>query len=195
MGWRTKEIAEIKFAAKKPPESSRTFIRAGVALVYAHWEGFVKKASENYLNYVNNQGYSYNELKTCFAVHGLKGKLDILGYSQKAKLNIETFDFITSQMDKPTKFLIANAIDTEANLSSKVFSNIAESLDISISTYEAKFHLIDESLLNRRNKIAHGEYIDIGADDFATLTDTVLEMMRSYKTDIENAASQASFKK
>ena len=195
MGWRIKEISDIKFAAKRPPESARTFIRAGVALVYAHWEGFIKKASENYLNYINNQGYSYSELKTCFAVHGLKGKLETLSVSRNAKLNVETFDFITSQMNEPTNLLIASAINTEANLSSKVFSNIAGSLDISISAYEARFRLIDESLLSRRNKIAHGEFVDLNENEFVSLTDAVLELMRIYKTDIENAATLGSYKK
>ena len=48
--------------------------------------------------------------------------------------------------------------------------------------------------MNRRNKIAHGEYVDLEAEDFRTLADDVLKMMRDYKTDLENAASLASYK-
>lgn len=195
MGWRIKEISDFKLTAKTQTGSSRTFIRAGVALLYAHWEGFIKAASEQYLNFVDNQGHLYRDLKTCFAVFGLKGKLGVLTNGRKSKPNIDALDFVIAEMDKPAKFNMSSAIDTESNLTSKVFSNIAASLDLSISSYETRFNLIDESLVNRRNKVAHGEYVDLPLSDFITLTDEVLAMMRNYKTDIENAASLQGYKR
>ena len=195
MGWRIKEVSAFKLVAKKQPESSRTFTRAGVALVYAHWEGFIKASSEAYLNFVDNQGHVYRDLKTCFAVFGLKGRLSLLGDSRKSKSNIEALDFVLAEINKPAKMNMSSAIDTESNLTSSVFSNIATSLDIPTSSYELKFNLIDESLVNRRNKVAHGEYLDLSPDDFLVLADDVLQMMRSYKTDIENAATLGSYKR
>jgi HEPN superfamily RiboL-PSP-like protein len=195
MSWRIKEISDFKLATKTQPATSRTFIRAGVALVYAHWEGFIKAASERYLDYVDNKGHIYLELKTCFAVFGLKGKLTLLSGSRKAKRNIEALDFIFNEMKKPARMSMRSAIDTESNLTSKVFANIAESIDISLSRYETKFNLIDESLVRRRNRVAHGEYLDLSAADFLVLADEILQMMRSYKTDIENAASLESYKR
>jgi hypothetical protein len=195
MSWRIKEISDFKLVSKRQSGTSHTFTRAGVALVYAHWEGFIKGASEAYLNFVNNQGHLYRDLKTCFALFGLKGRLTLLTSSRRAKLNIEALDFVFAELDKPAKMAMSSAIDTEANLTSKVFANIAASLDISISSYETKFNLIDESLVNRRNKVAHGEYLDLSPTDFVVLADEVLQMMRSYKTDIENAASLQSYKR
>lgn len=195
MSWRIKEISDFKLATKSQTVSSRTFTRAGVALVYAHWEGFIKATSENYLNFVDNQGHIYRDLKTCFAVFGLKGRLALLTGSRKAKPNIEALDFVVAEMDKPAKMSMSSAIDTESNLTSKVFANIAASLDISVSPYETKFNLIDASLVNRRNKVAHGEYFDLSPADFIVLADEVLQMMRSYKTDIENAASLQTYKR
>ncbi len=195
MGWRIKEVSDFKLVAKRQSESSRTFTRAGVALVYAHWEGFIKASSEAYLNFVENQGLVYRDLKTCFAVFGLKGRLALLGSSRKAKPNIEALDFVLAEIDKRAKMSMSSAIDTESNLTSSVFANIAASLDISISTYETRFNLIDESLVNRRNKVAHGEFLDLSPADFLVLADDVLQMMRGYKTDIENAATLGSYKR
>lgn len=195
MSWRIKEISDFRFATKTQSATSRTFIRAGVALLYAHWEGFIKSASESYLNFVDSQGHIYKDLKTCFAIFGLKSKLDLLSNSRKSKANIDALDFVFAEMGKPAKLSMSNAIDTEANLTSKVFANIAASLDISVLSYETKFNLIDESLVNRRNKVAHGEYIDLPLADFISLMDDVLQMMRSYKTDIENAASMQGYKR
>lgn len=195
MGWRIKEISAFKLATKTDGVNRKVFVRAGVALVYSHWEGFIKAASEVYLNFVDNQGHIYRDLKSCFAVFGLKGKLALLTDSRQAKPNIEAFDFVLAELDKPARMSMSSAIDTEANLTSKVFTNIASSLDIATTGYETKFNLIDESLVRRRNKVAHGEYLDLAADDFRTLADEVLQMMRNYKTDLENAASMATYRR
>jgi hypothetical protein len=195
MGWRIKEISALKIATKMDDLNQRVFVRAGVALVYAHWEGFIKAASEEFLSYVDNKGHVYRDLKSCFAVFGLKSRLTTLVNSGKAKANIEAFDFVLEAMDKPAKMSLSNPIDTESNLTSKVFANIAASLDIATVGYETKYNLIDESLVNRRNKIAHGEYLDLEAEDFRKLADEVLQMMRHYKTDLQNAASLASYKR
>ena len=137
----------------------------------------------------------YRDLKSCFAVLGLKGKLTLLSDSRQAKPNIEAFDFVLGELDKPARMNMSSAINTESNLTSKVFANIAASLDIATTWYETKFNLIDESLVRRRNKVAHGDYLDLGAADFRTLADEVLEMMRNYKTDLENAASIAAYRR
>jgi HEPN superfamily RiboL-PSP-like protein len=195
MGWRIKEISAFKLASKTEEGGRRVFVRAGVALVYAHWEGFIKAASEAYLDFVDNQGHMYRELKSCFAVFGLKGKLALLSDSRQAKPNIEAFDFVLAELDKPARMRISSAIDTESNLTSKVFANIATSLDIATTGYETKFNLIDESLVRRRNKVAHGDYLDLGAADFRSLADEILQMMRDYKTDLQNAASMAAYRR
>ena len=147
------------------------------------------------MNYVDNQGHPYRDLKSCFAIFGLKSKLALLTDSKKAKHNIEAFEFVLSAMDKPSKMAMSSAIETEANLTSKVFANIAASLDISTAPYETKFNLIDESLVHRRNKVAHGEYLDLNRDDFLTLADEIIQMMRNYKTDLQNAASLGAYKR
>lgn len=164
-------------------------------MVYAHWEGFIKSASEGYLEFVNNQGLTYRELKTCFVVFGMKGKLAQLGDSKQAKTNIDVLDFVMGELDKPAKMVLSNAIRTESNLTSTVFRNIALSIDVPIDRYEARFPLIDESLVNRRNGIAHGEYIGLEPDEFINLASEVHTMMRWYKTDLENAASLGLYKR
>jgi hypothetical protein len=74
-----------------------------------------------------------------------------------------------------------------------VFENIASSIGIKIQPYESRFKLMDESLLSRRNKIAHGEYLDLDADSWRDLADEVISLMRDFKTDMENAASTSAF--
>lgn len=195
MAWRLKEVKAFSVASKANGPERRYFIRAGVALLYAHWEGFVKTSSEQYLSFVGNRGLKYNELKSCFSIFGLKSKLNTLAVSRQSLASVDAFDFILLELDKTARLQLGSAINTESNLTSKVFSNITVSLNINISTYASRFNLIDESLVHRRNKIAHGEFLDIGGKEFGELLDAVLQIMREYKTDLQNAASTEAYKR
>lgn len=195
LGWRLKDVSNLKIAAKSGGISRKTFIRAGIPLVYAHWEGFIKEASIAYLNFVDNQGHTYTELKSYFALFGLKGKLDTLGDSKKTRANLEALEFIISRLGDKSQLQLAHAVNTEANLTSRVFGNIAASLDLSTDAYETKYNLIDESLVDRRNRVAHGEFLDLEVPDFLDLSEEVLNMMRSYKNDVLNAAASEQYKR
>ncbi|MGV3574630.1 MAG: MAE_28990/MAE_18760 family HEPN-like nuclease [Devosia sp.] len=195
MAWRGREISTFRLASKKDSVERDTMIRAGIAMIYAHWEGFIKAASEAYLEYVNNQGHLYRDLQTCFVVFGMKGKLSLLGDSRKAQTNIDVLDFVLTELDQPAKMALSSAIHTGSNLTSTVFSNIATSIGVSTVKYQTRFPLIDESLVSRRNSIAHGEYLALDPSGFIKLADEVYMMMRWYKTDIENAASLKSYRR
>lgn len=195
MSWRLKEVKAFSVASKANGPERRYFVRAGVALLYAHWEGFIKTASELYLSFVGNRGLKYSELKSCFSVFGLKSKLQTLAVSRQALANVDAFDFILSELGKTARLQLGSAINTESNLTSKVFSNIATSLDIDLASYSSRFNLIDESLVHRRNRIAHGEFLDIGGKEFGELLNDILQIMREYKTDLQNAASTAAYKR
>ena len=195
MAWRVKEIGVFKLGSSRNDSKRKPYIRAGVALLYAHWEGFIKSSSEIYLGYVESRALRYRDLKSCFVVFGLKRRISTLVESKKTIPNIEAMDFIFSKLDETATLKIKSAINTESNLTSKVFINIANSLDINTLPYETRFHLIDSSLVKRRNEIAHGEFVDISVDEFSKLVDDILFLMRLYKTDIENAASLENYKR
>lgn len=196
LGWRIKEISTLKSAVKSSAFiSEQTLARASVALLYAHWEGFIKSAATGYVAYVNNQDLNYSELKTCFVVLGFKKTLHDVQQSKQSQLNATLIDFLRDGLDKKSKLKIDTAINTESNLSASVFKNILHAVGFDTQPYEARSNLIDESLLKRRNTIAHGEYIDVAKDDWAKLADEVLQMLRQFKTDIENAMAQAAFKR
>lgn len=193
--WRLKEIADLKTTVKGNSSLSQaTIIRAGVPLLYAHWEGFIKQASQDYLNFVSCQRLSYGDLASCFVVFGAKKYLASITGSRKALVNIEAVDFFRRCAIERAELVLSNAIDTKSNLNSEIFENIARSIGIPVGSYDAYYNLIDESLLARRNKIAHGEYLDLGADDFRGLADEIIKLLRMFKTDIENVASASAFK-
>lgn len=134
-------------------------------------------------------------MQTCFVVLGFKKVLHDVQQSRQSQLNVTLVDFLRDGLATKSKLKIDTAINTESNLSASVFENILQSVGFATTPYETKTNLIDESLLKRRNTIAHGEYVDVAKEDWAKLADEVLQILRQFKTDIENAMALSTFKR
>lgn len=134
------------------------------------------------------------ELSDCFVVFGAKKYLHELVETRKATLAIAAVDFFRSKMAERARLSLSNLIRTESNLSSKVFENILVSLGIEPALFSSRFNQIDSELLDRRNKIAHGEQLDLAPDACLQLVDDVILLIRQFKTEIENAASLESYR-
>ena len=195
-GWRLKEIHNIRSAARTAGSASqKTLIRAGVTLLYAHWEGFVKAGADAYVNYLSCKGLRNSELRSCFVALGLKSHIHTLTSSSRSTASVYALDVILAELEKPANLPVRNSIDTQSNLSSAVFKDIAGWIGLDPGRYSTKFKLLDESLLKRRNRIAHGSYLELDQPAFADLVDQVVELLRWFKTDLENALATEAFVK
>ena len=192
--WRLKELANLKMAVRRTDGlQEKTLIRAAVPLLYAHWEGFIKNATIAYVNFVNSQRLRYDQLASCFITFGVKRRVAELSASRQAASNIAAVEFFMTGLGERANLKLAKVVDTEFNLSSTVFENIAISVGLPTAPYQPRYKLIDESLLRRRNTIAHGGYLDLDAADCRQLIDEVIVMLRSYKNDIENTADAGTY--
>lgn len=63
LAWRKKEMFSLKILVEKDEINEPILLRAGIALLCAHFEGFIKRASNYYIGYVAEQKKPYSELK------------------------------------------------------------------------------------------------------------------------------------
>ena len=70
-----------------------TALRAGIALLYAHWEGFIKNAAEHYLQYVALKKLTYQELNCGFVALAMKQRLDECVVTNKSTVYTEVVKF------------------------------------------------------------------------------------------------------
>ena len=195
ISWRVKELANLKSLIRSSDSIARkTAVRATVCVTYAHWEGFVKAAAESYIRFVANQRMTYGELSDCFVVFGAKKHLHDLSETGKASIAIAAVEFFRTKMTLRASLSMSNLFRTESNLSSTVFENILISIGIEPSFFSARFNQIDSALLDRRNKIAHGEQLEFDDQSCRQLVDDVISLIRQFKTQIENAATLESYK-
>jgi hypothetical protein len=196
MAWRLKEVHELRSTVQTANgRNIDAHIRAGVSMLYAHWEGFIKGAANAYVSYLAHRGDLMKDLQPCFVALSMRTAMAAAQESSKSSIAISTVSNLFAEMDNPVRFPKSDAISAGSNLSSAVFLNITGWIGIDPSPYATRFTLIDKSLLETRNGIAHGEYLMIDRGRFDSLTHDVLELLRWFKTDIENAVALQSFLK
>ncbi len=198
LAWRKQEISiltlEVSSAKKRKKE---VMIRTAIVLIYAHWEGHIKKAAHAYLTYLNYIAPKYEDIKDNFFYLSLcekfNGEVSFSGYRKQA----HAFEYVKNGPHENFKISVEKAVSTGSNLKSEIFSDILIKLGLSESDFELKYKLIDEKLLKNRNAIAHGDesrHIDL-EEDYLEIKENVVEMMELFNTVIKNSASNKSYLK
>ncbi len=193
--WRKKELSQVKSQVESKNVSEqkhKLFLRSGICILYAHWEGFVKLASNSYLEYVSMQRLSYNQLANNFVALAMKEKLKEVQDTNKPSLYIPVCDFFLFEL-KERSSLPKDVISTASNLSSGILKEITLILGLDFSFYSTKSKLIDEKLLKSRNEIAHGQYLLIDRQEYLELHQEVINLLEIFRNQIENACINKNY--
>ena len=196
--WRLKEINDLKNLSSIASISEtrrNTICRAGTALLYAHWEGFVKKVGTYFLEYVSRQRLPVEELKSNFITLIFKNAIDVSRESRKYSVFSKTVDFLIERSSDKVFLPYKDVVDTKSNLSSKVLKEVVWCLGLDYSLFAPKEKFIDRQLVNRRNYVAHGESLLIDAEDLLDMADEVMALMNIFRNLVENSAVEESFKR
>lgn len=189
--WRKRELVTILFQAQSGKTSAT--LRAGVALLYAHWEGWIKNIATIYIEFVAQQRLTYEELSTPFLAVALKRKMTELGEAAKAAPHIDFAVFLRSELSSAAGLSAKGAVVTEANLNSVLLHDIIQRLGLDYKPYELKAKLIDQGLLYRRNNIAHGQYLEVDLKEFEMLHTEITGLLQQFTTEALNHAALKSY--
>lgn len=194
--WRRREMSTLLLAAKSAKgDAKNALLRAGLCLVYAHFEGFIKRAATAYLQLVKSRGDSLSHLKDNFIAITHRTAIAECGTTKKAEaFNRLVTALVSSTFSKAKLELRSDFVDTKSNLSPEVLRDIFALIGLDYGEYELREHLLDE-VLGNRNKIAHGERIDVEEERYGELHSVVISTLDGIKTDLENAAYQQSYRR
>ncbi len=194
--WRKKEISSLKQRIALADEEPRAILmRAGLLILYAHWEGFVRFASETYIAHINERISRFNaplsqHYRELLMWRCLKRKGDF----PHAKSPMGFLDFMQDWRTSPEVLLSDEMIDAEANLDSRVLKKILRILDVPFVEFESKKNLIDEKLLGRRNPIAHGQRRMLSFDEYREADREVRDLLDIFQRKIEDCVQYSAFK-
>lgn len=196
--WRRRELTDLKALVQTFQNDqlrSKVLIRSAIALLYAHWEGFVKKSSCYYLEYVASLRLPYGKLAANFVGLTLKSKFKELNASEKISSGNALADFFCTSLDNKSKVPYKGAVDTKSNLSSKVLIDILEALGLDTAPFSTRLNFIDLNLVNPRNHIAHGDSLDMTLSEYLVLHDDVIALIETYRNEVENASVLKRFER
>jgi hypothetical protein len=192
-GWRRIEmgalVAAMEAADKRSHDSplARALARSCTAMIYAHWEGFVKESCQCYVDFVVRRRLRFQELNDGF----LKSALSALMKRSASGDEVGTtalLDVVRRPQEARATIPKNSIVDTKANLRYMTLCEILGATGLPMSYFETKANLIDRSLCDSRNSIAHGRDLFPHVSDVQILHSEVLEMMDRLRTSILDAA-------
>ncbi len=193
LAWCKRELSAVRSNIASARKFAKdTAIRAGIALLYAHWEGSIKNVAAYYLEYVATLKLPYRQLKPNFLAIALKYDLKSFEESNKATVHTNIVRSVIQNQEIKSNIPVEGIIKTNSNLNSEIFVEIMATLGLEHSEYESSFKLIDTVLLQKRNMIAHGEHLetlDLDEDRYYEIHDKILGLIQMFANQVSNAVS------
>jgi hypothetical protein len=192
--WRRKELSTLWTDVSSAVSRSQPVrLRAGTALLYAHWEGFVKAASEAYVEFVSRRRLQHRQLCPGLLTLALRTRLIALANTDDASANVAFIEFVLGDLESHARLPRLGVIKIGANLNSRRLKVIILTLGLDYEPFELKENLIDNQLLDWRNKIAHGRSLFPTEAEFGLLYDEISVLLRTFKDQIANAVALKTY--
>ncbi|WP_125935806.1 MAE_28990/MAE_18760 family HEPN-like nuclease [Streptomyces sp. WAC 06738] len=195
LGWRKKELSIFKGQVGRAEAGIRpALLRASIALLYAHWEGFVKNGAHAYLCYLASLKLTYAQLRPELVALAMRAQIEEFELTNRAFIHAtlirDVREGASSRAKIPTR---REAVRTFSNLNYDRLCDILCSVGCDFSRYSPYQDLIDEQLLAARNRIAHGEEDYIRLTDWDDVRVEIIKMMDDISSQILNSATQKSY--
>jgi len=196
LAWRRRELSELVLAIDGSTGPTRQLhLRSGIALLYAHWEGYIRACASYYVEFLDAQRLETGRLRENFVAmaSAFRGKLAAVADSNKIKFRIDLVRELRQSENTQANFPQKLVPSAESNLSFRVLNEFLMALGLDPGPYVLKKRLIDENLVADRNRIAHGQHLAIDVQSFKHLHGEILMLMELYGTQITNSAVQGDY--
>lgn len=199
LSWRRVELSALKGLIEQHESRSqnlpagRSLRRAGVAMLYAHWEGYTKECLQAYVDFLVRRRPKLSELNDGLLqtalLHALR-RADS-GDDAARHLLVEAIrkgGEVRSQLPK------THMVNTQSNLRSGVLMSLLSDFGLDTRAFELREQLIDRRLCDIRNSIAHGRDACPKIGEFSDLHSEVMCMMEEIRDLILAAARTGGYK-
>ena len=196
LAFRRKEIlAHVRLVANVEASGKQPALRGAVAVLYAHWEGFVKFALQQYVSFVRQQGAKHRELTDCFIAMAAKKQIEILVASKRPRLQIDFVTWLTAEWDKRAHLPKESIIDARSNLNVEVFQDLVCQVGLPYrNEYSVAEKPVIQRLVDLRNDLAHGKWKQVDEAEWNDqLHPRVRDMLELLCVDVENSATQKGY--
>ncbi len=194
LAWRKKEMLSLKMLLSSDASNETVILRSSIALLCAHFEGFIKYAANTYIKHVSDQQIPNNLLKINFITINLSGEFAKCKNTDKNSIHqnlISEYEELSVKCFKISK----NVISTHSNPSSEEIEEILKSIGIETDIFTLKKNYIEAELLSNRHRVVHGERYCIQKDEFDTTFNMIMELLDDFDQVIIEAAENKKYMK
>lgn len=202
LAWRKKEISGLRISAARSDADRRYLYRAGLVLLCAHWEGFLRRAVELYVMHVFSQGLRIGELVPVFVANAFYSDVRKAGeanFPGSEECHIKLAKRIqlgtTEVCTVPTW-----EVKTEANPGSEILVKLLSSVGINtrLGYDEASWGtmrvFIDEQVVRDRHRVAHGDGFPVNRDEFLERAERMTKLLERLSSAVLGAAEARSYR-
>lgn len=208
--WRKLEISELILTAKEL--NKEVLLKSTILLLYAHWEGYIKKSSKAYIKYVSERHIKIKDLTANFQAVSIKEFISRCIEHQETLTLANELTFMSKYLKNANKAFSSDInhendfdkdiINTESNLKPKVFKNIISILGMHYKTaISAREHYLNSHLIASRNSIGHGSKFEtlmltdfnLTINDVEKLKDFILTIIDRFKDSLLEYSSKEFF--
>lgn len=196
LAWRKKELSTHKLMVQATGSPAQAVVlRAGILLLYAHWEGFVKEAAQLYLGFIAATPREFRRLKPALLAVALRPEIIACSQAKDPASHMPLVNAFRG-LDGPPPitriFGYRGIIRTRSNLKFDVFQSILQTLAIDDTPYLTRAGQV-RRLVNLRNGIAHGRGLPADESEYQLLHTNVVAIVDQFRDDIEDGASRGGF--
>lgn len=210
LAWRQEELAFFKNQLNEILEHNKDRYRKSLVLIlYSHMEGFIKICLQTYIQYINSQELKRGDVNTELMVAGLykefiayenldrKCEIFRKELPEDSRLHrlYRRVDFMEKVEDFKAQRLNIDdqLIDTESNLWYIVLQKNLYKIGLSVDLFES-YHRDIDSLVNRRNTIAHGNFRSgVSEEEFTNWETKVTSILSGITTVIYDYANKKRY--
>lgn len=202
LAWRKKELTDFRMAVAATNKDANHLCCAGLVLACAHWEGFLRRSVELYIQHVFAKKLKIRDLTPVFvslAYYADVRKAADANFPGSEETHIKLAERIRLGTDEICETPGWTA-KTEGNPGSDVIAKLLSSvgLDAQIGFDEAAWSatriFINEQIVADRNSIAHGEGLPISHEAFLVRTERLLELFDRLAEQLLIAAQNEAYR-
>lgn len=197
--WRRTELAVLKRQVEQINPGTelrpagRATLRSAIALLYAHWEGFLKEALQSYLDFVARRKLSYGDLSDPWIELAIATASERVARHDEGAMG-HLMEIVKDGGSVRARIPRRGVVNAQANLRHSILTALCERVGLRIPGLETKQPLIDRSLCDSRNDIAHGKSSYPTRDEYLSLHVEIVSLMETVRDEILAAARLAAYR-
>jgi hypothetical protein len=202
LAWRKQEISGLRISARRSDGDRSYLFRAGLVLLCAHWEGFLRNSIELYFRHVFSQQLRIKELAPNFVAAAFfsdvqrAGKTDYPGsadtHGRLAQRILLGVDEVCTHSTWDVKTEGNPGTDVLARL--LLSAGISPELGLDAAAWSTTKVFIDEQVVRDRHRIAHGEGFRLSRAEFIERSDRVLSLLDRVSGKLLDAAERKAYR-